>query len=185
MTNAFSTLAIPWIFDAEGGYVNVVGDKGGTTKYGISLRYLMDCPDGDIDRDGDVDNDDIRLLTRDDVIRLYQRDYWVVNGCEVFPPALGLCLFDAAVNHGGRVGRQLIQSGLGVKADGMFGPVTLEAVRVAENDKERRMQVITEYGAHRAIRFASIIRDDRSQQKFELGWLRRLMRLIRVSMEAA
>lgn len=174
----FEDVVVPWIFDAEGGYVDNAVDHGGTTKYGISLRYLRECADGDIDRDGDVDADDVRVLTREDALRLYRRDYWQVNGCEVFPAALGLCLFDAAAHHGGQTARKLIQQGLGCTPDGIFGTQTLAAVRASESDPELQRKAIAEYAAQRAARFCRIVVDDRSQATFMMGWYRRLMRLV-------
>lgn len=181
--DAFDSLAAPWIFDREGGYVDSEVDRGGTTKYGISLRYLRETADGDLDGDGDIDGDDIRLLTRDHALTLYRRDYWTANGCEIFPPALALCLFDAAVHHGGRTARKLIQQGLGIIADGIFGPQTLAAVQAVEDDVDRQRRAITEYGAQRAVRMCRIIVDDRSQQVFITGWYRRLMLLVAAALQ--
>jgi len=47
---------------AEGGYVSNPGDPGGPTKYGVSLRLLRSFGI-DIDRDGDIDQNDVRDLT--------------------------------------------------------------------------------------------------------------------------
>ena len=59
----------------EGGYSDHPNDAGGVTKFGISLRYLRDAGHalGDVDRDGDIDADDIRALDRDGAIGIDER----------------------------------------------------------------------------------------------------------------
>jgi hypothetical protein len=62
----------------EGGFVDDPTDRGGTTKYGISLRFLAAAgafdsdgdgiADFDLDMDGDIDGADVRKLTRGDAV---------------------------------------------------------------------------------------------------------------------
>ena len=40
----------------------------------------------------------IRNLTRDQAMKIYRRDYWDSLGCDQFPPAIVIALFDSAVN---------------------------------------------------------------------------------------
>jgi len=40
----------------------------------------------------------IRNLTRDQAMQIYRRDYWDSLGCDQFPPAIVIALFDSAVN---------------------------------------------------------------------------------------
>lgn len=58
----------------EGGFNDVKGDKGGATKYGISLNFLK-SEKIDIDGDKDTDADDIRLLDRVKVTKLYKEHF--------------------------------------------------------------------------------------------------------------
>ena len=72
MTN-FET-AINRILSHEGGYVDNPADPGGRTQWGISQRSYP--------------NLDIKSLTRDQAIALYERDFW--EPIKVFPWGLGI-----------------------------------------------------------------------------------------------
>jgi lysozyme family protein len=74
------------IVGIEGGYINDPKDPGGETRFGISKRRYP--------------NEDIKNLTLDRAKFLYQRDYWISNGCESMPWEQALLVFDAAVNGG-------------------------------------------------------------------------------------
>ena len=45
-----------YVKENEGGYVNDKNDKGGATKYGVSLRFLkgLERDEGDINGDGEL-----------------------------------------------------------------------------------------------------------------------------------
>lgn len=172
MTDIFTLLAVPWIFRVEGGFVDELHDRGGETKYGISVQYLRRVDGGDINQDGVVDADDVRVLTREQAVAFYRRDYWVANGCDILPPVVALACFDAAVHHGPVMGRKLVQRALGVHDDGIFGHDTLIAIKRVD-----AKQFLVDYCAHRAAQFAAIIRGDPLQQRFEYGWMRRLFKL--------
>lgn len=71
-------------------------------------------------------------LTREDAIRIYERDFWdAVRGDEL-PPMLAFQALDVAVNHGPSRARKLLQLAAGVAADGVIGPITLAALRAAD-----------------------------------------------------
>lgn len=176
----FNDLILPWILKIEGGYSNLAADGGGATNLGISLRYLKTVPDhdgdgfldGDIDRDGDVDIDDIRLLTPEHAADRYYKDFWLTGGCDQMPIVVGLCLFDALVNHRPQTAKMLLQRGLGVKADGDIGPITRAAARHAVYTK-----FLPDYFSYRAVFYHDLVQRDQSQSVFYRGWLRRLFLL--------
>lgn len=102
----------------EGGYVNDPRDPGGETKYGISKRAYP--------------AEDIAALTIERAKALYHRDYWrKVRGDEM-PEEVALLLFDAAVNHGVKPAIKMMQRAVGVTADGVIGPRTLQAAHLIE-----------------------------------------------------
>lgn len=116
----------------EGGYVDHPRDPGGATNYGISLRYARTQGTAlDMDADGDVDAQDIRMLTPDKARMVYRQWFWAdVRGDEL-PAGVDLAVFDYAVNSGPSRAIRALQEALGVEVDGVFGPATLRAVKIA------------------------------------------------------
>jgi len=99
MRETFSTavnFALRWETDK---FTDKPSDPGGATKYGITLRTLHDLG-LDIDKDGDVDVDDIKILSREDAVKIYLSEYWIKTGCDDLPYPLDWCVFDTAVLQG-------------------------------------------------------------------------------------
>jgi lysozyme family protein len=148
--------AVLWVISREGGatVTNDPNDPGGLTKYGISQRAFPDV--------------DIRALTYETAAELYREHYWNRCRCGEFPPALGLALFDSAVNQGPGVAVRLMQRALGVKPDGVVGPDTLAAAaRVGVSG------FITDYVERRWDHYSEL----GSASHYLRGWTRRLFRL--------
>lgn len=101
----------------EGGYVDSRGDPGGATKYGISQRSYP--------------NEDIAGLTLDRAKAIYLRDFWMVARCDAMPEGIRFEVFDMAVNSGVSASIRIVQRAVGVAADGVIGPVTLQALNAA------------------------------------------------------
>jgi lysozyme family protein len=106
--------AIVVLLDHEGKFSNHPNDPGGPTKYGISLRYLKTLGEfGDFDGDGDVDVDDIKLLTIERSSFIYQREWWnrfrynLINDDEIATKVL-----DWSVNMGPLTAHKLLQRAL-------------------------------------------------------------------------
>ena len=79
--------SIDFVLNHEGGYVPPkTADPGGETNFGISKRWHP--------------NLDIRGLTIDDAIAIYNREYWAPCHCESMGDDMALCVFDSAVNCG-------------------------------------------------------------------------------------
>lgn len=90
--------SISFVLRWEGGYANDPNDPGGETNFGISKRSYP--------------NLDIRNLTREQAIAIYQRDYWQASGADQLPWPLNLVHFDSAVNTGtGQAQKFLKESG--------------------------------------------------------------------------
>jgi lysozyme family protein len=107
-------VAIGRLLGNEGGYVNDPRDPGGETNWGISKRSYP--------------NLDIKALTRDQAIAIYQRDFWLKVDADQMPDVLGFQALDFAVNSGIDVTIRKLQSAAGVADDGHWGPVTKAAV---------------------------------------------------------
>lgn len=171
-------LAIPHIFEHEGGYVNNPNDPGGATKYGISLRFLIKRGDllGDFDGDGDVDVDDIAAMTRPMAQQVYEAAFWEPNRLkDVRSQLLATKIFDMAVNMGSKQAWKLAQAAIAahgqvVVADGVVGPKTIAAINALERlDYD---VIVTLRHLQRKFYEGIMVRNPKLQT-FALGWFRR------------
>lgn len=108
----------------EGGdrFTDDPADRGGATKFGITQPALAEFLRHPVDRD------DVRGLTLDCARSFYA---WLLADsrvAEIPNPIVREMVFDAVVNHGRRPGIRLLQRALGLRDDGVIGPVTLAAV---------------------------------------------------------
>lgn len=167
--------AYDWIRRIEGGFVEHFNDPGGATYAGVSLRSVAGDLDFDLDGDGDVDREDIKLLAQhpSKVKEFYLERYWIpVRGSEL-PPHLALFAFDAAVHHGVQAGVVLLQRGIGVRPDGVVGPDTLGRAQHAWGNGLESCLV------ERAELFSWIYASRPASVVFRRGWNRRLFALQR------
>lgn len=122
----------------------------------------------DKDMDGDIDIDDIRLLTREDakrVLRIYW-DRWRADS--IRNQSVANILVDW-VWGSGTWGIRIPQRLLGVKEDGVVGPVTLTRL----NSVDQRDFFDKVFSARMQF-FQNIVKRDPSQRKFIQGWQNRL-----------
>lgn len=189
---AFSEVLKHEVGGAEnGGLVNHPEDPGGTTKWGVSVRWLKSAgdldgdgmPDGDIDGDGDIDAADIRQATRADAKRLYYLHWWRKYRYARFPQPVAIKTFDMAVNMGAKQAHRELQraswaTGLKISIDGVIGPETLQAANEAD------MQMLLAGIRSEAAGFYRMLiernaalrergHDVRDFSVFEDGWLKR------------
>ncbi len=135
----------------EGGHVDHPNDPGGETKYGISKRAYPDV--------------NIAALTLDDAKAIYREDYWDRVRADELPAELRFPLFDGAVNAGVAQSIKWLQRAVGVRDDGVIGPVTMVAVKSttphknAANFLGQRLKHMT---------------DLKNWDQFGRGWARRI-----------
>lgn len=187
--------AVDKLLGIEGGYVNDPLDRGGATKYGISLRFLAaegafdEDGDGkadfDLDFDGDIDGTDIRLLTLGDARFLYLKFFWRRLGCDELPLPIGEMVFDQAVNGGAMAAKKMLQRAVNhclvaagwrylLRIDGGIGPVTLERMNWVVNHPAVGMGALIEaYREQVKDRYQLIVERYPSQKRFLKGWLNR------------
>lgn len=75
-------------------------------------------------------NLDIKNLTKQQALDIYERDYWREVRGDDLPYPVALVLFDIKVNGGHPI--SWLQQALGVTADGKLGPQTLGALQRAD-----------------------------------------------------
>lgn len=194
--------AVRRLLAIEGGYVNDPVDRGGATKFGISLRFLQaegaidldedGIADFDLDMGGDLDAADIRKLTRGDAVYLYHRCFWRRLDAERFDPPIGEMLFDQAVNGGLKAARKLLQRAVNacaahikgaerLKIDGAIGPRTRLALSAVLDHPGLGMRALVEaYREAARARYRAIAAARPSQNRFLKGWLARADQLGRM-----
>lgn len=145
----------------EGGFTQDKNDKGNWTsgvigegvlrgtKYGISAAAYPHI--------------DIKSLTKDVAKTIYRADYWDANDLNDYEPKLAGLWFDMAVNHGRRNAAKIIQTALGVTADGIVGRQTKAAL--AKQDTDFFSRVYNE----RILFYTKI----RTFDRYGKGWIRR------------
>lgn len=132
-------LAVANVFEHEGGFVDHKHDPGGATNYGISLRFLQSIDDlsADVDRDGDVDADDIKSMTVLQAKQFYKKHWWTKYKYDQIENAgVAIKIMDMSVNMGGKQAHKLVQRslravGVEVVDDGKLGPLSFAAINTA------------------------------------------------------
>ena len=106
-----------WLIELEGGFVDHPDDPGGATKYGITKRVAK------------LFRKDVREITLNDAKRIYRELYYKNYGIDRLPDPWKVAAFLTGVLVGpGRAIRRM-QKILGLKTDGIIGPVTIETAR--------------------------------------------------------
>ena len=118
----------------EGGYVNDPDDPGGATNFGVTIGTMRRLG-LDLDRDGDVDLQDVKILTREQAEAIFVQHYYERPGIGQLPEPLQASVFDMYVNaghNGVKILQKLLrQMGQNIAIDGAIGPQTAEAAHTA------------------------------------------------------
>lgn len=159
----------PFILRWEGGFVNDPLDRGGATHMGVTISTWRQVG-YDKDGDGDIDVDDLRKLTRDDVInRVLKPHYWDRwQADRIRSQSLANILVDwvwASGTHGIKIPQRM----LGVNSDGIVGLKTLDALHAADP-----RQLFDRIRQARLDFVERIVRNDSSQKRFINGWKNRI-----------
>ncbi len=181
-TSAFD-IAVRFVLDHEGGYVNDPRDPGGETKWGISRRAFPEL--------------NIAALTESEARNIYRVRYWQELGLDepAIPGAVAIAVMDAAVNMGPSPAVKLLQDacnllGCELRRDGDLGPKSRDAVRkLVSCEADRAVMLAILITSRRARYYLLLARlYPGKYQRFLYGWLRRCedlgMMLIKLQMGA-
>ena len=166
--------AINVVFAHEGIQSDDKDDKGGLTRYGLTLDYLKD---NKIDVNGDdvIDINDIKAIDKNKALGIYYKYFWEryqynrINALQIATK-----LFDMAVNMGETTAHRLLQRTLNIindtelKTDGILGDKTFAAINSTEPEKLRDA-----LRKRQAAYYKAIVERNPTQEKFLTGWLRR------------
>lgn len=165
---ADSKKLVPFILSWETDkYTNNKKDKGGPTKYGITLATWRRVG-YDKNGDGVLNEEDVKLLTKDDFHRVFKQNFW--NACKadkIQDQSVANMLVDFAYNSGVKRAATYLQLTLGITADGIIGNKTLFAI-----NKSNGKRLFERFKKTREDYLKSIAKGE--QKDFLDGWLRRL-----------
>ncbi len=168
-------------------------DRGGLTKFGWSLRSLIDqgkldaghprFADLDLDLNGVIDSRDLAAMTPADAERDYRDCIWIPYGLWSLPEPFDGALFDQTVNDGPSAAVKLLQRALNsvyqgavgvtpLEVDGDLGPSTKSHLDMAI-DHLTEDAVMAAYRGAAETRYRAIVAADPSQRQFLGGWLAR------------
>ena len=108
-------------------------------------------------------------LTLDFAKSVYRKQYWDACQCDAMPDALRYPLFDAAVNSGPGQAIKWLQSAIGVKADGVIGPMTRQAANMSSP------QIVRQQMIGKRLAFMTLLPSWSANAK---GWARRIAAIL-------
>ncbi len=161
--NQLSPIIRKW----EGGFVNDPSDRGGATNMGVTIATWQSVG-YDKDHDGDIDTQDIKLLSPADFTLVLKKywDQWKAD--DIHNQSIANILVDW-VWGSGAWGIKIPQRILGLKQDGIVGSITLTRINAA--DARTLFNMIFD---ERLKFLDNIVLKNPSQAKFLKGWKNRL-----------
>ena len=171
MTTRFDD-CLAFVAKWEGGYTNDPVDRGGATNLGITQSTL----DKYLDKHN-KDYFDVKSLTSAEARIIYFDEYWVPSFSPRMMEPLDLLVFDTAVNMGVGRSAKILQTSLGVTADGVIGAITLGALH-EEFMAGAIRHLCLDYWGLREDRYNDIIKKDPKQIRFKRGWHNRMVSLM-------
>lgn len=179
---------LPFILRWEGGFVNDPADAGGATNKGVTIATWRNVG-YDKDGDGDIDVDDLKLITdadvRDRVLVPHYWNRWKAD--QIRSQKVANILVDW-VWGSGKHGIVIPQRLLGVEPDGIVGNKTLAAVNGADPNRlfdaifAARMKFLNDITAESIAKYEKRIGRKATEselmkytnKRFLKGWTRRL-----------
>jgi lysozyme family protein len=155
----------------EGGFVDDPDDPGKATNWGVTQAAL-----GRARRLGhDATVEDVRSLSRDEGIQILLQDF--VYGCgfdRIANWRLRLAVIDAGIHSGTKYSARVLQRILGLRADGIIGPISQEKVNGLSADALRLVAAKHIGDRLRLVGQLVTRRPERQLYRFGEGWCTRV-----------
>ncbi|MEM8555257.1 MAG: holin-associated N-acetylmuramidase [Pseudomonadota bacterium] len=169
------------IIRREGGFVNDPDDRGGATKFGVTIHTMRRLG---IDKtgDGQITVADVKALTAQDAEGIFKRHYFFEPKIDKIHGPLQATVYDMFVNAGGngiKILQRLVREiGVEIAVDGAIGPKTIAGV--AQAVTKAPDHIIDAYGIARRNYYYRIGDNKPSQRKYARrldggkgGWITR------------
>ena len=153
----------------EGGYVNDPSDSGGATSHGVTIATWRNMG-YDKDMDGDIDAEDVKLITDADAEMVFKKGYWDKwQGDKLINQSVAEMLVDWLWGSGSW-GIKIPQQVIGVKNDGIVGNMTIGVINSYSN-QEHLFELIKQA---RIDFLYKVVNNNPKNKKFLKGWLKRV-----------
>jgi len=164
---------IQGIVKREGGFVNHPNDRGGATKYGVTIKTLEDW------RMDEVTIEDVKSLTIGEAFKIYRAKYFTKPRISLLPEEIHESMLDCSVHSGPSRAVKIMQNCIGFTGiatpivDGKIGPMTITAAKMMLNmmGSETANSALIE---QRRMFLEGIMEADPTQEVFRKGWMNRL-----------
>lgn len=154
-------------------------DRGKTTNFGLSLRYL-ELANLDLNSDGLINIEDVLKLNIDKAREVYKKNWWSnLRLSEIKNESVAIIFFDSIVWLGEGQAVKIIQNSINgiivptIKVDGILGTETISGLNfliIAGMSKE----FVKVFQENLKSHIFGIIDKDESQTVFKQGWLNRI-----------
>lgn len=169
--------AMHYIAPIEGGKSDSKSDRGGATNGGISLRFLNLIIEGDINKDGHVDEKDVWAMTEADRLFFYEKyffDYYRIY--EIENQFVANRVFSIFINFRGHDAALIVQRACKanlktLQVDGQMGSLTLGCINSVNPDS-----LLASLRSEQASMYHRVVAKFPSQSANLTGWLKRAYR---------
>jgi lysozyme family protein len=162
----------------EGGYINHPNDRGGATRYGITLRVAM--------TNGYIG--DMKQFPIEKAKEIYIKGYWDRNQLDdmvTISEKITEEIFDTSVNMGTLTAGRFLQRCLNVlnvdqntydnlRVDGNIGNKTLSALAdyITERGDDGEIVLLRMLNSLQGARYIALAERDKKQELFIFGWFK-------------
>jgi len=172
-----------FVFEHEGVLSDDKNDKGGLTKYGVSMSYLTNLARSkpslvrEIVGTTSITRKVVKELTKTQASLLFKWSFWEPYKLDEIPLATAFCVYDMNINHGPGNSIRIAQKGCNrlpslvsplLIVDGKMGPKTRSALRLCACASG--IHAITN---ERLAFYERIVQRDSTQRVFLRGWRNR------------